>query len=58
MELFEWMREKGADMHIVDDYGWTPKKLLSYRLITRLSPMPGNTPPKKRLLHHEMFSPT
>lgn len=33
-ELFEWMRDEGADMHIVDDYGWTPKKLLSYRLIT------------------------
>lgn len=47
LELFEWMREKGADMHIVDDYGWTPKKLLSYRLITRLSVMPVNTSPNK-----------
>jgi ankyrin repeat protein len=33
-DLFQWMRKKGADAHITDDYGWTPLKLLSYRLIT------------------------
>jgi ankyrin repeat protein len=33
-DLFRWMREKGADAKIVDDYGWTPIKLLSYRLLT------------------------
>ena len=32
-DLFNWIREKGADAHVVDDYGWTPLKLLSYRLI-------------------------
>lgn len=33
LELFQLMRKKGADAHIADDYGWTPLKLLSYRLI-------------------------
>ena len=32
-EFFRWMRRKGADSNISDDYGWTPLKLLSYRLI-------------------------
>lgn len=32
-DLFQWMRKQGADASIADDYGWTPLKLLSYRLI-------------------------
>ncbi|MCE9614881.1 MAG: ankyrin repeat domain-containing protein [Lentisphaerae bacterium] len=32
-DLYRWMRERGADTKVVDDYGWTPLKLLSYRLI-------------------------
>jgi ankyrin repeat protein len=33
-DIFQWMRKNGADANIADDYGWTPLKLLSYRLIT------------------------
>jgi ankyrin repeat protein len=41
-DLFRWMRDKGADTTIADDYGWTPIKLLSYRLITRAGGLNGH----------------
>jgi ankyrin repeat protein len=32
-DAYDWLKEKGADTTLPDDYGWTPPKLLSYRLI-------------------------
>jgi ankyrin repeat protein len=37
-DIYRWMQREGAKTDIVDDYGWTPFKLLSYRLITGKSP--------------------
>lgn len=33
-QLYRWMQKKGADPKALDDYGWTPLKLLSYRMLT------------------------
>jgi ankyrin repeat protein len=33
-DIYRWMQKKGADPKAVDDYGWMPFTLLSYRLIT------------------------
>jgi ankyrin repeat protein len=32
-DLYRWLRKAGADDTVLDDYGWTPGKLLGYRLI-------------------------
>ena len=35
-DLYRWLLKEGADDTVLDDYGWTPGKLLGYRLTKSL----------------------